>query len=555
MTVTHEGIEKEPTGPLLLIVEDSAVQRVMLQRLLVHEGYRLLLAKDGQEGLTLVRTHRPSLVISDISMPVMDGYAMCRLIKHDAELRHIPVLLLTGLDDPAEVIRALDAGADNYLTKPVEDAHLLGRIGSLLVLHSDDSTNDDQDGMQITFAGETHRVHATPRQTLNLLLSTYENAVRKNRELIQAQMALNLLTEHLEDEVRQRTRALEVANRVKTEFIANISHEVRTPMNAIMGMTDLVLHSTLDDQQREMLGIARTASETLLKLLNSLLDFARMEKGEMKLALDMFALRSTVREFIAPFLAKMAEKGLAFCCRVSPEIPDTLLGDFPHIGQILDQLLGNALKFTERGFIHFEMTQLSMSEDRVVLRFSVVDSGIGISQEQQEWVFESFAQGDGSKTRKYGGTGLGLSLAKRLADIMGSPLGFKSEAGQGSVFYLDCTFLYDANALTVDTGSDGIIVQTEGAAQKNGTDPVDGDILLGECSQLLQACEQAIQANKMGSMDSVLADLKQMAPRLPVEMGKAFAKDILRLSMAVRSADGAKCLVFLQQLRETLAHS
>lgn len=549
----------------LLIVEDSAVQRVMLQRLLTQEGFDLVSAKNGEEGLQLTRTHRPALVITDISMPIMDGYALCRAIKDDPELCNTPVLLLTSLDDPSEVLRGLDAGADNYLTKPVEDAHLLERIHSLVTLSEEDRRPGEREALRISFAGETHIIHAGRRQTMNLLLSTYENAVRKNRELIKTQTALNMLTEHLEDEVRTRTRQLEVANRVKTEFICNMSHEVRTPMNAIIGMTDMVLSSDLNDQQREMLGIARTASDSLLKLLNGLLDFSQMEQGAMKLRLEGFALRATLRAHLAPFLDSVQEKGLAFCCRVSPDVPEGLVGDFPRVGQVLDQLLGNAIKFTERGSISLEVTRKGEASGPVNLRFAVTDSGIGIEEAQQEWVFESFNQGDGSKTRKYGGTGLGLSLAKRLVDIMGGQLSFDSQPGNGSVFHLYMTFPLDADhTATPESREDGLLLQSTmpdpecgtasfSSAASGGPRKSAQDMNVETCLQGLDRCAQALQAGKTGEVDRWIEEMKEAGSQLPDETEKLFLRDILRLAMAARNADVTKALACLEQARETLS--
>ena len=553
----------------LLIVEDSAVQRVMLERLLLQAGYHLLSAKDGVEGLAAARAHRPALVVSDISMPSMDGYEMCRAIKNDPDLQHIPVLLLTGLDDPKEVLCGLDAGADNYLTKPVEDAHLLERIRSLLELtDADPGAGDQQNGLRISFAGETRVINAGRRQTMNLLLSTYESAVRKNRELIQTQMALKLLTEHLEDEVRQRTRQLEVANRVKTEFMANISHEVRTPMNAIIGMTDLVLDSELNDQQREMLSLARSASDKLLLLLNSLLDFSRMEDGKMDIQLDMFALRQVLREHLLPFLKRVEEKALAFCLRVHLDVPDGLIGDFPRIGQVLDLLLDNALKFTERGSINLDVTQQCSNADRTTLRFSVADSGVGIATELQEWVFESFSQGDGSKTRKYGGTGLGLSLAKRMAEIMGGQLGFQSELGRGSIFYLDVAFPYDSSSVgTAEAGDDGIydgiVLQTAelnigaGAESSDSADECGEQGVEAECYRLLRLCEQAIKAGRMADVERLVGPLKEAGLQRQsgsvVVAAADFPKNVLRMTMAARNADTVKAMEYLEQARADLA--
>ena len=562
--MTSDLANEKREGVSLLVVEDSAVQRVMLQRLLAKAGFTLLSAKDGLEGLETVQEHRPSLVISDIAMPNMDGYEMCRAIKHDPNLRHIPVLLLTSLDDPKEVIRALDAGADNYLTKPVDDAHLLERIQSLLEDSEDDPDVGRLESLRISFSGETHLITAGRRQTMNLLLSTYENAVRKNQELIQAQSALRLLTEHLEDEVKRRTRQLEVANRVKTEFISNMSHEVRTPMNAIIGMTDLLWDSTLEKQQREMLDIARVAASNLMLLLDGLLDFSLMENGEIELQQDMFFLRQTLQSFATPFLRSVQDKGLAFSCQVDADVPDGLVGDFPRLGQILNQLLGNALKFTEKGSIHLEVSRKSSSDDRVNLCFSVTDTGIGIAPEQQEWVFESFSQGDGSHTRKYGGTGLGLSLAKRLSEIMESQLTFESEQGKGSVFYLCAPFLYDANhaanrAKISDVG-DGFLLQTESTVSIptfRGDNPSSGSFTtpLEECHRLFDLCEQSIETGRMENVDRWVASLKEIARQLPPERGKDLSNNLLRMVMATRGGDVDKASECLKHARGSLAAS
>ncbi|NGZ27279.1 MAG: response regulator, partial [Magnetococcales bacterium] len=216
----------DETAKGLLIVEDSAIQREMLRRILKQAGYEPQAARDGAEGLKLALEHRPRLIVSDISMPNMDGYQMCQAIKRHPELRHCQVMLLTELSDPKEIIRGLAAGADNYLTKPYDEQDLLERIAQLLALPH--HTGEMESGLAVSFAGEQHVVTSNRHQILNLLLSTYENAVRRNRELIKAQMDLRVLNERLEEKVLERTRQLEEANQAKSVFISNMSHELRT---------------------------------------------------------------------------------------------------------------------------------------------------------------------------------------------------------------------------------------------------------------------------------------------------------------------------------------
>lgn len=543
----------------LLVVEDSAVQRVMIKRLLEKGGYQVLTAKDGMDGLNSVKTHKPDLVVTDISMPGMDGYEMCREIKQDNALNHIPVLLLTGLDDPKEVIRGLGAGADNYLTKPVDEQHLLERIASLLEKVEDEQSVEGIKGLKISFAGETHIIDAGRRQTLNLLLSTYENAVRKNRELIQTQMALNLLNEHLEDEVASRTRQLEVANRAKTRFIANISHEVRTPMNAIIGMTDLVLSTELGEDQRNLLTIARTSSDALMALLNSLLDFSRLESDQLEVRPAGFDLRQALSKLLHPFLQKAQEKSLSFFCRVDAVVPEKLIGDFPRIGQVLTQLLGNAFKFTETGEIILHVTKKQDKDKGCTVCFSVIDTGIGIEEAQQEWVFESFTQGDGSATRKYGGAGIGLSLAKRLAERVGGKISFHSELGKGSVFHLDMIFEKSEEGGFSGSGVDEEVLSHVFHPEKMLDQEVDDtsesvrmsseDIPL-ECRKLLGLCRKAIEEGRFDDLDSWIPRLKKNS--MVLKQGDLFGNQVLRTAMAARNYDAQKAMEYLQKAEDAL---
>ncbi|MBF0182818.1 MAG: response regulator [Magnetococcales bacterium] len=545
-----------------MIVEDSAVQRVMLQRLLQEAGYTVLTAKDGLEGLSAAQTQQPAMIITDIAMPNMDGYAMCRAIKQDEMLCAIPVLLLTGLDDPKEVVRGLEAGADNYLTKPVEDAHLLERIQLLLAEPLPEAEEAEKCApLSIAFAGEQHEIWASRRQTVNLLLSTYENAVRKNRELIQAKQALSLLTDHLEQEVERRTRQLEVANRVKTEFIANMSHEVRTPMNAIIGMTDLVLGLELTEQQRELLTIARTAADKLLLLLNSLLDFSRLEEGKLAVKLDMLSLRGLLEQAGQEMLAAARSKGLTFLCRMAEGLPDKLIGDRERIAQILAKLLDNAIKFTEQGGLLLEVSQQHRDAERINLLFAVSDSGIGIDAEQQEWIFDSFTQGDGSRTRKYGGSGLGLSLAKRLAEAMGGALSFRSEQGKGSVFYFTVWLPYDPASIEGEaTASEPawktlLQTETQGGGTMGGEALPSETSLLAECHRLLALCEQAIQSDRLADVDHWITPLRQAAGRFlsdPSEDFEQFSGNLLRMAISARNRDAQKAISYLERARLAL---
>ncbi len=532
----------------ILIVEDSTIQRVMLKRLLEHAGYAVLLAKDGIQGLQQARLHGPQLIISDISMPNMDGYEMCRKIKQDAVLKVVPVIILTGLDDPREVIRGLNAQADNYLTKPLDEKLLLDRIVSLLHAKPDEVDAGTRDGLKIAFAGESHVINASRRQTMNLLLSTYENAVRKNRELIRTQLELKLLNEHLEEEVRKRTRQLEVANRAKTEFIANMSHELRTPMNAIIGMTDLVLKSDIPQHQKDMLKVVRGASDNLLVLLNSLLDFSRLGTGKLEVQIGSFQLRTQLKRLLMAFSEKALEKGLSFQCRVAADVPEVLVGDFPRTGQILAQLINNAIKFTETGSVQVTVCLDALDGKSVVLEYAVIDTGIGIAPEDVDVVFESFTQADGSATRQFGGAGLGLSLAKGLAELLGSHIRFDSTPGKGSIFYLQVAYQKGERA------TENVILDSSSGANINGADPLElesmsPEEILPEMEQQLGLFLMAMENGREMAMEGPVHWLQSAAKAMGSE---ELAREILRLAIAARKPDMDKVHTSLETVQQSM---
>lgn len=412
----------------VLVVEDSSLQAALLRKLLEKDGYTVSVARDGKEALAVLEGELPFVVISDIAMPEMDGYELCRAIKNDARTRHIPVILLTNLGDPKNVIEGLQAGADNYVTKPYDGPGLLARVESLRLSPALYREPSAERPLEVNLGGETFTIEAGRGQILNLLLSTFESAVWQNQLLRNSNDQLQIMHQELAEKNEQLEKAIETQN----GFIGMAAHDMRNPLAVTLGYVKLMLGGvlgTLEKNQTKFLESILKATESLLQLVNELLEISEIESGNLRLELVETDLTALVHQAVEMnrFLAK--NKNI----RIQEDLQQVpvMSIDSGKIEQVLNNLLSNAAKFSHPDTdIHVELRQ----RDDGAVTLSVLDQGQGIPKAEQEKLFLPFQRTSVKGTAGEKSTGLGLTIVKRIVEGHGAGIDVDSEPGQGSRF-------------------------------------------------------------------------------------------------------------------------
>ncbi len=380
--MTHE--------PTILAIDDNPANLQLLSDMLMAEGYQVGVAISGEMAFGFLDSRLPDLIILDLHMPGMDGLEVCRRIKANERWSGVPVIFLTASHEEIDLTAAFEAGGVDYINKPIQSSELFARV---------------------------------------------KNQLKLQQAILDA----------------------EYANQAKGDFLATMSHEIRTPMNAIIGMAYLTLETGLTSTQRGYLEKIEGSANSLLAIVNDILDFSKIEACELDLETIEFSLTKVFSNVADITCAKAQDKGLEYLFDISATIPSRLIGDPLRLEQVLINLITNATKFTDKGEIKISVEAAAVNQDDcadmvnrqaelvcnqpVALRFSVDDTGIGITPDQAKKLFKAFTQADSSITRQFGGTGLGLVICRRLARMMGGDITVRSDEGAGSHFTFTANFL------------------------------------------------------------------------------------------------------------------
>jgi len=387
----------------VLSVEDNPEDADLLKRMLKRTGLEIKLVCADSLSQACQQLNRVTFDILLLDLSLRDAQGLETVERIKAVALAVPIVVLTGLMDETLGVQCVQAGAQDYLVKGHFDEMLLKRV--------------------LRYVIERQRMNDLTRITAQLQREINE---RKKTEAALAQA---------------RDIALESV-RLKSEFMANMSHEIRTPMNSIMGMAELLSETNLSPIQKKYVDIFQKSGDHLLMLINDILDLSKVESGALHLEKIDFNLADLVENTLKLLMIRAHEKGLHLAYYVAPDVPPFLSGDPHRLRQVITNVIGNAIKFTERGDVLFRIqNEIRYGTDfHCRLQFSVVDTGIGIAPDQLNVIFESFVQGDSSITRKYGGTGLGLTISKKLVELMSGHIEVTSELGKGTRFLFTIPF-------------------------------------------------------------------------------------------------------------------
>ena len=389
----------------ILVVDDDPTARLLMRDALQKTGFEVHLALDGADALRQFASEFFNLVLLDVDMPGMNGIDVCTALRSKGG-EHLPIVMVTDLDDVKSVEAAYQAGATDFIAQPINWALIGHRVNYLL----------------------------RASRALSELSEANRRSKQAEVEWIQHRDHLEELVAARTSELAQAKQAAEAANAAKISFLANMSHEIRTPMNAITGMSQLMRRAGVTPEQAIKLDKIDASSQHLLEVINAILDVSKIEAGKLVMAEDEVNVEAITSEVVAMLMGLAQDKNLELVVQTEP-LPQHLLGDPIWLQQALLNYVANAIKFTAAGSVTLRNRIEDESDDSLLVRFEVQDTGVGIAPETLGRLFSPFEQADNSTTREYGGTGLGLVITQRVAELMGGTAGVESILGAGSTFW------------------------------------------------------------------------------------------------------------------------
>ncbi|MDB5012969.1 MAG: ATP-binding region ATPase domain protein [Daejeonella sp.] len=372
----------------ILLVDDRIENIIALEALLDREDINLITTTSPNEGLRLCWENDISIALIDVQMPEMDGFELVQMLKSNPRTQEIFVIFVTAIfKEPKYIVKGLETGALDYLYKPLDVNVTIAKVDSFI---------------------KTVKIQ------------------RRIKQIESEQAGLILAKERAEQ-----------AKRVKENFLANMSHEIRTPINGIIGLSHLLRNTDPTDDQHNMIHLLEVSSQSLLGIVNDILDLSKIEAGKFKIIKTRTNIIKLTEAIIELMQFSVAGKGLDLILNISPDVPELIQADGLRLNQILMNLLSNAIKFTSMGAVTLNVSVLEKDINKAKLQFSVTDTGIGIPPESIGKVFESFEQAEDDTAQKFGGTGLGLSIVKKLVELKGGTISLTSEVNKGSNFFFN----------------------------------------------------------------------------------------------------------------------
>ena len=373
----------------ILLVDDRPENLITLEGILESPELVIFKASSGNEALSLMFENNFALVLLDVQMPGMDGFETAEIMRSTERTRNVPIIFVTAISTERKYIfKGYEKGAVDYLYKPLDLEILKSKI------------------------------------------KAYIEFFKHKQELIDTTIKL----EKTIAELNKAKVIAEEATKAKSSFLANMSHEIRTPLNGIIGMAELILMDELPELQHERLIDLKTSSESLLEIINEILDISKIEADKLEIECVSFSLRKMIEKCVRLLAVKAFEKNIEMVCHIDPSLPDYYIGDPLRIRQILINLLGNAIKFTQTGYVGVFVNHFGTIGNNIAIKFLVKDTGIGIPEKRVPFIFKPYLQADNSTSRNYGGTGLGLTISKKMVEMMGGEISVHSKKGEGSEF-------------------------------------------------------------------------------------------------------------------------